>query len=178
DYFCEDGEKNRSEHFVDDRLRARDSDLGDDYSISLWFWNGMPNDRRAETGWLFSRDFDYALGNHGDHLGISGTTSPLPGRLMFFHGADSTVSVYGKAEIPRWTWTHLVFTRKGEFITVHLNGKLDLETEAPADFPEQLDRLFFGGRSDNANNFEGRLDEIAVFDRALNAKEIEALTVK
>ncbi|NNE94020.1 MAG: hypothetical protein HKN23_20410, partial [Verrucomicrobiales bacterium] len=43
DYFCEDGEKNRSAHFVDDRLRARVADLGDDYSISLWFWNGMPN---------------------------------------------------------------------------------------------------------------------------------------
>jgi len=32
--------------------------------------------------------------------------------------------------------------------------------------------LFFGGRSDNADHFEGRLDEIAVFDRAVGVAEI------
>ncbi len=178
DYFSENGEKNRSAHFVDDRLRSRVSALGDNYSISMWFWNGMPNDRRDETGWLFSRDHDLVLSNHGDHLGISGKASPLPGRLTFFHGADPTVTVLGKAELERWKWNHIVFTRQEEFITVHLNGVQDLETEFPADFPENLQHLFFGGRSDNQNNFEGRLDEIAVFDRPLTAKEIEALTVR
>ncbi len=178
DYFCEDGEKNRAAHFVDDRLRARINNLEDTYSISLWFWNGMPVDRRDETGWLFSRDRDLVLSNHGDHLGISGKASPVPGKLAFFHGADPTVTVFGKADIKRWTWNHLVLTRQEEFITVHLNGILDLETEAPADFPADLDRLFFGGRSDNSNNFEGRLDEISAFNRALSAKEIEALGVQ
>ena len=34
------------------------------------------------------------------------------------------------------------------------------------------------GRSDNEANWEGRLDEIAIFDRALTAREVEKLTVK
>jgi hypothetical protein len=35
--------------------------------------------------------------------------------------------------------------------------------------------VFVGGRSDNEANWEGRLDEVAVFDRALGAKELEKL---
>jgi hypothetical protein len=38
--------------------------------------------------------------------------------------------------------------------------------------------VFFGGRSDNDSNWEGRLDEIAVFDRALSAAEVAKLGVK
>ena len=32
--------------------------------------------------------------------------------------------------------------------------------------------LFLGGRCDNFANFEGRLDEVAVFDRALTSGEV------
>jgi putative membrane-bound dehydrogenase-like protein len=30
-------------------------DLGKTYSVELWFWNGLPDDARAVTGYLFSR---------------------------------------------------------------------------------------------------------------------------
>jgi hypothetical protein len=33
-------------------------------------------------------------------------------------------------------------------------------------------QLFFGGRNDKATGFEGRLDEAALYNRALTAKEI------
>ena len=35
--------------------------------------------------------------------------------------------------------------------------------------------LFLGGRSDNNSNWEGRLDEVAIFERALTAAEIAQL---
>jgi len=38
-----------------------------------------------------------------------------------------------------------------------------------------IEETFFGGRSDNIDNWEGKLDEIAVFDRGLNAGEIAKL---
>ena len=40
--FCRDDEQNRAAHFAGGRLRARIADLGDQYSVALWFWNGMP----------------------------------------------------------------------------------------------------------------------------------------
>ena len=73
DAFCTGGETNRAAHFAGGRLRSRIADLGDKYSVSLWFWNGMPVDAREVTGWMFSRGRDHGLGPHGDHLGIGGT---------------------------------------------------------------------------------------------------------
>ena len=39
-------------------LEARLAGLGDRYSVSLWFWNGMPNEGRETAGWMFSRGRD------------------------------------------------------------------------------------------------------------------------
>jgi hypothetical protein len=40
-----------------------------------------------------------------------------------------------------------------------------------------LETVFLGGRSDRVDNWEGRLDEIALYDRALGTAEIAALAV-
>jgi hypothetical protein len=175
--FCTGGEINRAPHFVGGRLRARLAAPGDRYSVSMWFWNGMPNDGREVSGWLFSRDRDHGLGANGDHLGIGGK-SDNTGRLVFFHGDNAQTATAGKTEIARWQWQHVVLVRDGESVRVYLNGQLEIEAKAAANFPAGFDQYFFGGRSDNDSNWEGRLDEIAVFDRALDATEIAKLSGK
>ena len=57
----------------------------------------------------------------------------------------------------------------------YLHGQLELETKVPAKFPAGFDQCFIGGRSDNDSNWEGRLDEVAVFNRALSASEVAKL---
>ena len=175
--FCSNGDVNRAPHFVGGRLRAQMDGLADHYSISIWLWNGMPNDGRDVSGWLFSRSRDHGLGAHGDHLGIGGKSGNT-GRLIFFHGDDSNTVAAGKTEIPRWQWQHVVLVRDGERVRVYLNGQLDLETKTATGALASLRPCFFGGRSDNDSNWEGRLDEIAVFDRALSAAEVEKLLAK
>jgi hypothetical protein len=175
--FCEQGQKNRATHFVGARLRARIPELKDRYSVSLWLWNGMPNDGRDVSGWLFSRDHDNGLGAHGDHLGIGGKSGHT-GMLVFFHGDNPQSVVAGKTEIPRWQWQHVVLVRDGDKVRAYLNGNLEIETTAPAGFPANLEQCFFGGRSDNDSNWEGRLDEISIFNRSLTADEVAKLTVK
>lgn len=172
DRFCLDGELNRCVHFVGGRLQARLPELSTNYSVSLWFWNGMPVEGRDVTGWLLSRGRDQRLDPHGDHVGLGGLAGHA-GKLIFQHGQGESVA--GTTDVDRWTWNHLVFVRSGETIRLFLNGELELETRAPADFPADYPHLFLGGRCDNASNWEGRLDEIAVFDRALSAGEVNAL---
>ncbi len=175
--FCANGELNRAPHFVGGRLRAQFGELRDRYSVSMWLWNGMPNDGRDVSGWLFSREHDHALSAFGDHLGIGGKSAHT-GRLMFFHGSDAATAVAGKTEIPRWQWQHFVLVRDGDAVRVWLNGRLEIEAKVPANFPVGFGQCFFGGRSDNDSNWEGRLDEVAVFDRALTDAEVQKLTVK
>jgi hypothetical protein len=172
--FCENGETNRAAMFVGGRLQSQLPQLRDEYSVSLWFWNGMPDDSRAVSGWLFSRGQDSGLSQWSDHLGVGGT-SGHSGKLIFFHGNDPAKVIAGTTQIPRWQWQHVVFVRNGRAATIYLNGKKEIKTEVDGKFPTGFNRVFAGGRSDNDSNWEGRLDEIAIFDRALTADEVSSL---
>jgi hypothetical protein len=174
--FCTGGETNRAAHFAGGRVRSRIADLGNRYSISLWFWNGMPADARAVTGWMFSRGHDHGLGPHGDHLGVGGTAGGT-GKLIFLHGDpdQGATPLVGCTEIERWTWNQAVLVRDGDTVRVYLNGKPEIEATSPASSPAAFDEWFFGGRCDGDSNWEGRLDEIAVFDRPLAPEEIRGL---
>ena len=178
---CAHGETNRAAHFAGGRLRTRIADLGDHYSVSLWFWNGMPVDAREITGWMFSRGRDHGTGTCGDHLGIGGTAGHT-GKLVFCHGDETQPAtlVAGRTEIARWSWNHVVFVRDGESVRVYLNGdsQPEIEAKSSADFPTAFDQLFFGGRCDNQSNWEGRLDEIALFSRVLLPEEVVKLAAR
>ena len=181
DAFCLRSETNRAAHFAGGRLSARLPELNDHYSVSLWIWNGMPNDGRSTAGWMMSRDNNHGLSPHGDHLGIGGTAT-VPGKLIFQHG-DSTGlhhPLIGKTTIDRWTWNHVVLIREGTTIRVYLNGNAapEIQHDSVPVSPAELKQFYFGGRSDNADNWEGRLDEIAVFDRALTPDEVRKLSAR
>lgn len=145
--------------------------------MSCWLWNGMPNEGREVSGWFFSRGRDNGLGAHGDHLGVGGKSGHA-GKLVFSHGGDPQAVAAGKTEIPRWQWQQVVLVRDAGRVRAYLNGALEFETQAPAGFPAGFDQWFFGGRSDNESNWEGRLDEIAVFNRALTSAEVAKLGAK
>jgi hypothetical protein len=168
--FCA-GEVNRAPHFVSGRLCSQMSDMGTSYSVSMWIWNGMPNDGRDVSGWFYSRDHHHGLSQYGEHLGIGGKSGHT-GKLIFQTSSDP---VAGKTEVPRWTWQHVVLVRDVDMARVYLNGTLEIETKATR---VNVPSMFFGGRSDHDSDWEGRLDEIAVFNRALSADEVSRLSLK
>ncbi len=174
--FNTDGEVNRAAHFVGGRMKATVPELGNQYTVSLWFWNGMPTDARPMSGWMFSRGHDFGLDPKGDYLGLGG--SEHGGALVFLNGSDETKAVAGKTAAARWTWNHAVLVRDGQQVRVYLNGELEIETTLEGDVPLTSDALFVGGRTDSQSNWEGRLDEVAVFDRVLTPAEIQNLTAK
>lgn len=168
------GKRNPAAHFAGGRLRARLPGIGDRYSIAARIWNGMPDEARGITGWFLSRGYDQGLSPEGDHLGISGTNG-LPGRLIFGHGLPEGTPVLGKTRLARWSWHAVVLVRNRETVKVYLDGGLDLETRVPPGTPPGLEDWFLGGRSDGQDDWEGRLDEILVFDRALSSGEVARL---
>ena len=70
-----------------------------------------------------------------------------------------------------------MLVRDHDILKIYLNGQATPEIEAnvPARFPAAFDQFFLGGRSDRVANWEGRLDEIAIFDRVLSAEEVAQL---
>jgi len=167
------GPVNRSPHFAGGRIKATVKSLDRTYSVEMWFYNALPVDVRAVTGYLFSRGIDGADGAPGDHLCIGGTHSAT-GKLVFFNGNALNEALSGTTEIRPGTWNHVVLTRDGKKVTVHLNGKTipEIRGEAEIGFSPTARQVFIGGRNDNFANFEGKIDEVAIYNRVLSPDEI------
>ena len=165
---------NRAVHFAGGRVRA-DVPLGENYSVELWLWNGLPHDARAVTGYVFSRGSDGDKAARGEHLGIGGTfRGDLLGKLILFNGNERDEVLVGRTTLALRAWHHVVFVREGNAVRVHLDGRA--EPEIAGDFehtvPAGERAVFLGGRNDNLFGIEGGLDEVALYDRALTAEEV------
>ncbi len=167
----------RAAHFAGGRVRGEVPNLGQHYSVELWFWNGFPNDVRPITGYFYSRGQDGDFSAAGDHWGISGTIRPgEPGRLFFFNGNVAGETVVGGTSLEPKTWHHIVLVRDGENVRAYLDGrkKPELEGRARVTTSDKINDVFIGGRCDNFANFEGKLAHVAIFNRVLTPREAEA----
>ncbi|MCB1203957.1 MAG: hypothetical protein KDN18_06835 [Verrucomicrobiae bacterium] len=162
-----EGGINRSVFLAGDRISARIPGLTGDYAVSLWFWSGTAPGVMEKPEFLLSKGKLGGPFSGGDHISIRGNGSG--GRDLLFGGGVLSGSVV----IERWRWHHLVVVREGKNVRVALDGVVLQASANP--FPTTADTFFFGGNSSGEGNFEGRLDEIAVFDRALRKEEIAEL---
>jgi hypothetical protein len=160
--------------FSGKRIRTDISEFGDDYSVEMWIRNTLPNSSRPVTGYFFSRGAEKPATDHGDHFGISGTSGGQPGRLLFYNGARNKQSIRGAEVLKENHWYHVALVRSGETVSLYLNGDLKRGATGTAKlgFKSGVELLFVGGRRDNFANFEGQLQEVAVFNRSLTADEV------
>jgi putative membrane-bound dehydrogenase-like protein len=165
---------NRSVHFAGGRLRSPIPGLGRRYSVEFWFWNAFPADQRPVTGYLFSRGLDGDARALGEHLGIGGTAKDTTsGRLFFYTGNGIGQVVQGRSVLATRDWHHVVLVRNDDKLTVYLDGRIEIEADSlPWTLPATADEIFFGGRCDRFAGFEGKLDEISVYDSALTASQV------
>lgn len=166
---------NRSAHFAGGRLVTDLSEIDREYSVSFWFWNAFPTDARPVTAYLFSRGEEADNSAIGEHLGIGGTAKDTkPGRLFFYTGNETGEIVAGQTELAFRDWHHVVLVRNNESLRVYLDGKPEIKTETPWTLPQDVTKFFIGGRCDNFANFEGKIDEVAVFGNALSEQQVSA----
>ncbi len=150
--------ENRSPHFAGGRMHAEIDPPPRDFRLHLSCWNGMPIGSREVLGWMASCDYPDGLTASGWHLGLD-----RDGRLMLKLGdADP---VHGRTTIPRWQWHRVALERTGDEYRVYLDGATEPEivTRSADPFGRAIGHLFLGGRSDNIDNWEGRLDEIVLW---------------
>jgi len=173
--FCGPNKINRAVQFAGGRVGAVVKELTDTYSVEMWFSNGMPPKARAVAGYLFSRGVDRAEDAPGDHLGIGGThDAKATGRLIFFNGNKLKETVVGTTKLPLNTFNHVVLVRRGREVAVYLNGNKtpEISGQAAPGCPSSVRQVFVGGRNDSFANFEGKIDEVSIYDRALKPSEV------
>ncbi len=139
--------------------------VGQDFTICLKMYANSPF---VHTGGLYDNNLNY-----------SG-----PG-IFFWNGAGSpniqfnfrNASV-GSTAIPLGVWKNVVCLRQGTAIKIYIDGVLNatgtVGTQTPVySFPARIGSMFFNGFTPpQYNGFNGKLDNIRIYNRALGPGEI------
>ena len=99
---------------------------------------------------------------------------------------DGGVEVFGNTLLRPFHWYHIVATRKGDQVTLYLDGTM-VGRETTGSMPLDYRQIFVGRLNGNAahsrveaRGLVGHIDELAIFSRALSEEEVRklALTAK
>ena len=98
-------------------------------------------------------------------------------RFLVSSSAGQSVEVHSTSAITVGTWYHVAAVRGSNFISLYVNGQL--QNQATVGFAQDYGTipLFFGtsGQSYWDHKLKGNLDEVSLYNRALNSAEILAI---
>ncbi|MCP4193372.1 MAG: c-type cytochrome [Planctomycetaceae bacterium] len=140
-------------------LQVSDVQLDTDHAISLWCYLSVPVDWREITGVLVSSE--------GATLQVTGSAEKQPGRLQMG-------TKIGTTPIVARQWYHVALVRDANERICYLNGKEEFRVAAPK-VDGKRRQLLLGGSNQPNCSWEGKLDEVALFGKAMNASQIANL---
>lgn len=144
---------NRAIHIAGGEVKAEINGLGDHYSIALWVWLGEASGASERSGTIVA-------GSGGESLGSQQFKDHRVQLVL-----DGSVS---KTEMRGDDWHFAVLVRDGNEVRVHVDGGEKPEITKALPVQSKGKSLIFG------QGLQGKLDEIAVFKRALTPAEIAA----
>ena len=142
-----------------------------DSNNSLHFTTGMTVEAwiypSSQSGWrtVAQKEVDaYFL-----HASSNGTLFPAGGGTV--NGAVTYTTA--SSAVPVNTWSHLALTYDGTTIRLYVNGSLVSSQATPGTLDVGNSPLRIGGNSAYGEYFQGRIDEVRLYRRALSAAEIQ-----
>lgn len=99
----------------------------------------------------------------------------IRGKLFLARGGKSDPFPAGRTATTVKQWRHLAVVRIDDRrVKVYLDGPEEIASDLPIEAKGPR-TLTIGGSKDLGTEFDGKVDEIAVFDRALTADEVVGL---
>jgi type II secretory pathway pseudopilin PulG len=144
-----------------------DFDLGTNMAISFWYKTSSA-ESSGSAAYVLSRD---ATGvNAGDASFVYDSDTLRNGYFMFYEQTPGVNAGFPIADAPINQWHHVVFTKTGASGSIYLDG---VHKETLDTFTNNVwvnDTIVGFGNS--GLPFDGLLDEVKVYNRALSADEI------
>ena len=145
----------------DDLVKAGDiPNLAGDLTFELWLRPGDISVRRNPLAKAYS--------------GEGNITQELSGQLTFHHGEGGGntrgYEFLRSSPLMNDAWSHVVLTRDGQTVSWYVNGELDTQKVFTKIASDSRSPLIIG--DGHTNGYDGYIDEVAVYDRALTIDEI------
>lgn len=160
----------------DDNIHVGQLNLTSDYSVSFWIY-------------LNNSNFQYPIGFginqfntvdvfKGYGIGYSSLVPPCPGlgnsKYFVYDGVSTCNSwIECNSQSSPFQWNNVVITKNGSSVRVFIDGAID--TSGTNLNLNGIIDLYFGVRSDLFAFFNGHLDDIRIYNRALTQEEITYL---
>lgn len=155
------------------------------YTMQAWFNSSAAYNNKALSYFLSRGVGTGTTANTElrDSIAVGGNAI-ASGKLVYYQGGSNGIIGTGTTTLNANTWYHAAMVRNGDAVTVYLNGNQEFSTNAPwlggtGDRFTAANRTDYPAFESMAGNvglgIEGRVDEVAVWDRALSASEVSAL---
>lgn len=141
---------------------------GAPFSIELWAkraaGSAFPN-----LEWIFSKE----VGLGGDRQGYCLLMSPEleVGAEVWFGSSDAAVA-YDHDPVALDAWHHMVVTGDASSLLLFVDGVQHNDGGYTTGLADTIGDLIFGAQAGQQNNFDGWLDEIAIYDVQLGSTQI------
>ena len=132
------------------------------HSLILRFWNAIPPDVRDTTGVLYANETETLLINGRAEAENSG-------KLVLKVGGKSWT---GKTSVSNQHWQQVVVTKAPGRIRVYLDNHQEPEIDAEIASSTPCQRWLFGSDGNPNSAFDGKIDEVALFDHVLSSADI------
>ena len=162
---------------VDSYVRIKSNqklNLGINYSISLWFKPDLQGGKRDTNGGVavLGRWDKYGFGESSFGM------SHHPNGDVWFGTHDGNykgTGVYATSVLTDGLWHHIVYVKSGTNGWIYVNG-LVVANNSNLQHAQQTNYdLYIGRMNHDRSFFKGAIDELYIFNKALNTNEIQDL---
>jgi len=147
------------------------------FSVSAWFKTSFS----GTQNWRTIYGLNYTSSAQQFDVGINWIDNTSVLKLLVVENF-----LYGTTPLADDTWYHAVYMREGSLGRIFLNGNLEAESNTMSgivannrSLPYYIGAIYepFGASAPANWEFEGSIDEVRIYNRALSADEIRGLAV-
>jgi hypothetical protein len=152
--------------------------IGDDTNFTIDAWIKVNSFAVHNKQLPIYGEFSEGTNDTKNYLAVGNLQSGLEQRVFFDQFVPTMGYLKSNIQLIPGRWYHVAYTQDGTTRCLYINGTLDNSDSAIETYLGQMpDDIRIGRRGGLAQNqrFHGLIDELEIYDRALDASEIQAI---
>ncbi|MCK5644914.1 MAG: PKD domain-containing protein, partial [Gammaproteobacteria bacterium] len=152
--------------------------IGDDTSFTIEAWINVDSFTTSNKQLPIYGEYYSGSNDVKNYLAVGNTQSGLGRRVFFDQFLPGGGFLKSTIQLNTGQWYHVAYTQDGTTRSLYIDGTLDNSDTAIETYTGATpDDIRIGRRGGTATNqrFDGLIDEVEIFDRALTASEIQSI---